>query len=40
MPDGRHFVMLKPEESDGQPQFNVVLVQHCFEELKRRAPTN
>ncbi len=37
-PDGKRFLMLKEESTQGQNQINVVL--NWFEELKRLVPTN
>jgi serine/threonine-protein kinase len=37
-PDGKRFLMIKPEVSASQPAARIVVVQHWLEELKRLVP--
>ena len=39
-PDGQRFLMMKAGEQQGAALTQINVVQHWFEELKRRVPTN
>jgi hypothetical protein len=38
-PDGKRFLMIKPDVSANQPAARIVVVQHWLEELERLVPT-